>query len=329
MTFVVDENIPGIKDVQELSKLANEQNLTEVSLLLLEYQNSHFSNSEIMEAKFSEMMEDRTSINYLKSNWNFKLKNDGSYIITGYKGNERDVIIPEIINGHYVTELGKDVFNSKDKKATNIVRTNRKNIKTIVMPDSITKIGEKCFWNCFSLTNVKLSSGLKKINKGALFRRRGCGLFFKCSNLHEIIIPEGVTKICELAFANCYDLKKIILPSTIKEIGDGCFANCILLKDINIPHGLNTISYDLFFNCRELRRIIIPESVEELNSNCFIYCHNLIVEIPNSVTKIQPSAFYQCENIEIHCKAGSYAEQFSKENNIPYKVLYKISSDDR
>jgi hypothetical protein len=45
------------------------------------------------------------------------------------------------------------------------------------------------------------------------------------------------------------------------------------------------------------------------------------ITIPNSVTSMGDYVFYYCENIMIQCNRNSYAEEYAKKNNIPYKII--------
>ena len=69
----------------------------------------------------------------------------------------------------------------------------------------------------------------------------------------------------------------------------------------------------------KLEKIILPESVTSIGQNAFAFCTNLLeVTIPGSVTSIDSSAFFECPNVKIKAPAGSYAETYAKENNIPF-----------
>lgn len=109
-------------------------------------------------------------------------------------------------------------------------------------------------------------------------------LFYKIPT--TLIIPEGVEKIGNFAFCDCWDLKKVVIPMSVKSIG------C-----------------DAFVSCWRLKKVIIPESVEEIRNYAFSYCNNLReVVIPESVKRIGHYAFYGCENAEII--VGKWADGF-------------------
>ena len=94
-----------------------------------------------------------------------------------------------------------------------------RNLTNVIIPDSVSDIGEHAFHNCY-ITNLVLPSNLKKINMFA---------FHQCGRLNEITIPDGVTEIGYWAFNECYNLTQITLPKSIQEIGSWAFGN---LKDV-------------------------------------------------------------------------------------------------
>lgn len=112
-------------------------------------------------------------------------------ILTEYNSVERDVVIP---NG--ITEIGGSVFKGKD-------------IKSIIMPDTVTKIGDHAFYNCASLKSITLSKNLAEIDGWA---------FQNCTALEEITIPKSVEKIGYSPFTGCSASSlKIYYESIIKD----------------------------------------------------------------------------------------------------------------
>ena len=70
---------------------------------------------------------------------------------------------------------------------------------------------------------------------------------------------------------------------------------------------------------RMMQNVTLPESIMSIDHWAFAYCENLKdVTISNSKTSIMGTAFSDCPNLTIHAPAGSYAEQYAKEHNIPF-----------
>ena len=94
------------------------------------------------------------------------------------------------------------------------------------------------------------------------------------------------------------------------------------VTDVVIPDGVTVIGEHAFAYCKSLESIIITTGVRFIGKAAFAYCANLKnIIIPNSVTIIWAGAFAYCENIMIHCYKNSYAEEYAKKNNIPYKII--------
>lgn len=99
--------------------------------------------------------------------------------------------------------------------------------------------------------------------------------FWKCTNLQNITIPEGVIRIGNLAFAECKNLKQITLPNSITSIGNAAFRKCESLETIFLPKGLIGIGKSAFSGCCNLKTIIFQERGARIESNAFSNCPSL------------------------------------------------------
>lgn len=63
-----------------------------------------------------------------------------------------------------------------------------------MIPDSVTSIGEKAFYDCHRLTSISIPDSVTSIGDGA---------FEGCRNLTIINIPDSVTHVGESAFSGC------------------------------------------------------------------------------------------------------------------------------
>ena len=137
-------------------------------------------------------------------------------------------------------------------------------------------------------------------------------------NLWQVILPETVREIGKNAFYFCSRLGSVVIPDGVEKIGDRAFASCWNLSSVVIPKGVKTVER-IFTDCVNLKRVVISEGVKGIGSVAFSGCTALAeISIPNSVTSIDRGAFYKCPNVTIHAPAGSYAEIYAKENNIPF-----------
>ena len=122
----------------------------------------------------------------------------------------------------------------------------------------------------------------------------------------------GIECITELRFNN--------ISGRVFQIKDGVLKNYLGTGgDVTIPDGVTSIGDCAFEGCSNLTSITIPDGVTSIGDCAFYECKKLTsITIPDGVTSIGYSAFYGCKKLTIHAPAGSYAEQYAKENNIPF-----------
>ncbi|MBQ9038122.1 MAG: fibronectin type III domain-containing protein [Clostridia bacterium] len=159
----------------------------------------------------------------------------------------------------------------------------------VVIPNSVTVIGESAFAGCSSLTGVSIPDSVTNI---------GVGAFEDCSSLTSVSIPDSVTSIGEDAFSWCSSLTSVSIPDSVTSIGDFAFYHCSSLTSVSIPGSVTSIGHFAFDSCSSLTSISIPDSVTSIGHSAFDSCSSLTsVSIPDSVTSIEPSAFGGCSSL--------------------------------
>ena len=241
---------------------------------------------------------------------------------TNYLGS---VMIPSSITKLYGLTISTNFTVSKDnpafssldgvlydKEKTKVIKAPEKLKGDLVIPASVTSIGESAFYYCVDLTNIKIPEGVTSIGAGAF---SGCVsldpklLIYdngtKCygwigdeKKCIEVVIPEGVTSIGNAAFF-CYgSLSKIEIAESVTSIGYSAFEGCRSLTNINIPKSVTTIENKTFSSCSNLASIKIPERVTSIGDYAFSDCSSLTsIKIPEGVTKIGTEAFRGCSSL--------------------------------
>ena len=93
----------------------------------------------------------------------------------------------------------------------------------VIMPSTLTRIGDNAFFGCISLSSVTIGDGVTSIGDGA---------FYGCLNLNGIEIPGSVTDIGSSAFYRCISLTAVTLPESVTSVGVSAFEGCADLASI-------------------------------------------------------------------------------------------------
>ena len=150
-------------------------------------------------------------------------------------------------------------------------------------------VNDKMFYECTSLTEITIPDSVTSIGE---FAFRGC------SSLTSINIPDGVTEIGYKLFENCSSLTSIDLGNSVTSIGESAFERCSSLTEITIPDSVTSIGHYAFRGCTSLTSVVIPEGVTSIGESAFYNCSKLTsITIPEGVTSIGYGAFSDCESL--------------------------------
>ncbi|MBQ9459685.1 MAG: leucine-rich repeat protein, partial [Oscillospiraceae bacterium] len=181
--------------------------------------------------------------------------------------------------------------------------------KFFTIPDSVTTIGEKAFYECNQLRKIVIPAGVTSIGDEAFYgcgelrtarlnaaAELGTGIFTMCQKLSSVTLPEGLTKI-PVGMFSCCGLTSVRLPSTLKRIGDNAFQSNPL-RSVTIPSGVESIGKNAFASCHSLTEVSLPESLTDMEDGAFSDCQSLPqIIIPSGVTTLKGSLFQQCEEL--------------------------------
>ena len=165
----------------------------------------------------------------------------------------------------------------------------KSDVKSLVIGDGVTSVGNFAFNGCSSLTSVTFPNSVTSI---------GASAFSGCSGLTSITIPDGVTSIGRVAFSYCSGLTTITLPDSLNSIDSNAFSGCSSLTSITLPESLISICGYAFEGCSGLTSVTLPEGVTSIGAHAFYGCSGLTsIIIPDSVTSIGMYAFYGCSSL--------------------------------
>ena len=225
--------------------------------------------------------------------------------ITGYSGNATALYIPDEIDGHEVVAIGDRAFE------------NRTDLRTVMIPDSVTRINGNAFYGCSNLANVTLSKNLESMGSSAFGNCDGLtqieipkslescdisygsyGPFRDCDKLKKVKFEEGTTVIATMLFHHCTGIEEIEIPDTVTIIKDSAFEECTNLRSVQIPDTVTKIEPEAFQNCVGLTNIRIPDSVKRIDGGAFYGCSNLVnVTLSKNLESMGNSAFGNCDKL--------------------------------
>ncbi len=146
---------------------------------------------------------------------------------------------------------------------------------------AVIAVGAKAFEGNKGLKYVSIGEGVKKVEESA---------FRECFGLLRVDLSSTVTEIGNYAFESCERLCEVNYTNNLKAIGDGAFYRCISLSVFSLSEGLETIGSEAFFGCAALPHVILPKSLSSAGNAAFAQCTSVtrvdlggLTEIPNSL----------------------------------------------
>lgn len=237
------------------------------------------------------------------SEGNVDSTNDGPYNIT----------IPEKLGGCTVTGLGDYSFaaQSDDGYPYNPLCSN---ICSVTIPQKVTSIGKKAFYDCKNLTTLVLGEDIQTIGNYA---------FECCTSLTGVTIPQSVTSIGYSAFEGCTALDPLIINGPTL-IGEHAFTGCKSLTSLTLCPDIQTIG-DYAFDVTSLKTVTLPKNLTSIGKYAFACCSELeSITIPEKVKIINPKTFADCSKLEYIILPAGLTTFFddSLENCRPECVIY-------
>ncbi len=299
---VLNASKSAIKDAEELISIAQNAGAVQCAALLLDrFQTVRKKAPEL------SLKDDSHNASEIKKKWAYTKNDDGAYTLTSYKGDDTKILVPGRVGGITVSALGLCIFSPKRGKDYKW-NTDRK--------------PQNRYFVMINIEEVSIEDGLQRI---------GVAAFYDCSKLKRVIMPDSITEIDKDAFGKCTKMKKIELPKRLKTLDASAFDGCEKLTEITVNNDnpyFTSVNGVLFSkDMKELTAyppgkkdelFTLPETVEKIGNGAFSSGKYLKdIYIPLSVTAMD-NCFGWYLRPTVHAPAGSYAEQYAKEHNIPF-----------
>jgi len=257
---------------------------------------------------------------------------EGEATITGFSGNQTEIIIPSVLAGNPVTSIAGYAFGQNCLAEEIVVCEgittiqgsaffNCPSLKKVELPASITNVEGRAFSSCYFLTEIVVDSrnttytsmdGLlyskdrKTLccvppgKKGRYTLPEGVTTIAACafmdSTITELTLPDSLTSIGRNAFSYNRYLVDIIIPEQVTVLEAYTFSGCSALASVELK-GVKNINESVFTSCTALEKIEMPV-VETIGEQAFYNCDALVsVTLPESLTSLGTEGFYASEKL--------------------------------
>lgn len=205
--------------------------------------------------------------------------------------------ITKIVVEKYVSTIGNYAFADLG------------NVTEITLPNTVYEIGDYAFKNCAGLKSVEIPNSLEL---GIISE----GMFYGCTSLETIKLPDNIQKIENLAFANCKSLRSFTVPKEVTIIKRGTFLNCESLSSITLGNEITAIESSAFAGCG-LTEIQLPSGITSIGEEAFAGNKFTEIIIPSGVSKLGAGAFSGCELLQ-SISVEENNNNFSASNGVLY-----------
>ena len=213
----------------------------------------------------------------LVDEWGVKYSKDGRKLLAA----------PGVLNGAYSVKEGTRIICEG-------AFSRCYSLSEIVIPSSVTSIGDYAFSSCSSLKYISIPKSVICINGNPFAGWIGKLECLSPNFIYEddILYNKDKSKIISFRIQN---IESYVIPTSITSIGDSAFSNCSSLSYIVIPNSVTSIGDSAFKFCNSLSKVVISDSVTRIGKSAFFYCSSLsYIAIPYSVTSVENIAFGGC-----------------------------------
>ena len=172
----------------------------------------------------------------------------------------------------------------------------RELIKSIVVGEGITSLGQLLFNKCTVAESVSLPSTLTKMSDTKVAKY---GTFRECTSLKTVTMPANLEMIGPYCFLDCTALTTVILNDKLTSIGTYAFNGCTALKSIKFPDSLTSIGLSSFEGCTDLTTVTYGMGMTETGNMAFRNASVSKINFSSTITEISPWGFFGCNFVKL------------------------------
>lgn len=251
---------------------------------------------------------------------------EGGVYIDAYRGDARDLDIPEYYYGKPVRSISENAFED------------RLQLRSIKLPDTLVEIGEGAFSGCFMLNDIVFPDSLRRVGRNALedtswyynvpdgvVYTGNVAYTFKGEPSGVISLREGTVAVAEGAFEDMTAVTSIEVPDSVSVIGEHAFhgtawfeaqpSGCVYLGKalyffkydplavepdgvITVAPSATYVADGAFAGVNRITEVVLPDGLKSIGIGAFEECYGLkVADIPDSVTELGESAFRRCSSL--------------------------------
>ena len=187
---------------------------------------------------------------------------NGTAVLTEYKGTSKKVVVPDVVDGYAVTRLEGTFCNNKK-------------IKEVEISERISSVGEKTFYGCSNLRCVKLPLSLSHLGEYA----------FAYSGIKDIVLGPEIHYINSGCFLGCIELVMVESQAQAYDIAGGsCFVNADAFADSGVKVFFSDVDF-LFADEK------IPEAARYVRFSVAYYMYKSVLLAPAVLLMQVPDGF--------------------------------------
>ncbi|MBR4049263.1 MAG: leucine-rich repeat domain-containing protein [Clostridia bacterium] len=211
----------------------------------------------------------------------------GTATIREYCGRAIDVTVPDTLGGYPVTAVGSYSFSTESSEAG-------ASIESVSLPETVTQIGERAFWDCEALSEINFPDGLTEIGDGA---------FKDCYALESFTVPKGITKLnCNAippaARTVYFNAENCTFTGLTADVSDsevnGYYSPFYdtAVEKVVIGNTVKKIPDYFFYSYENVNRLVLPNSVTDIGKFAFAHCSASHITFSSNLVSVEEGAFY-------------------------------------